>query len=124
PGLDNSLPASWRGGKLLGTPSQRNDIYTELKGEGDVPSSYSLSQNFPNPFNPETKILVTLPERCSIKITVYDVIGNEVAVIAEGEFMPGGHEFVFDGSNLTSGVYFYRISAEKFNAVRKMLLLK
>jgi len=124
PGLDNSLPASWRGGKLLGTPSQRNDVYTELKGEGDVPSSYSLSQNFPNPFNPETKILVTLPERSNIKITVYDVIGNEVAVIAEGEFMPGGHEFVFDGSKLTSGVYFYRISAEKFNAVRKMLLLK
>ena len=124
PGLDNSLPGSWKSGKLLGTPSQRNDVFTEVKERGDLPVAYSLSQNFPNPFNPETKIQVALPESGNIKLTVYDVLGNEVIVIADGVFTAGNHEFLFSGNDLTSGVYFYRLAAGSFNQVRKMLLLK
>ncbi len=124
PELDNAMPTSWVSGKRLGTPSARNDVYSDIKKTSNLPSDFSLSQNFPNPFNPETKILVTLPQRNEVKLKVYDVLGNQVSVLADGEFEAGSYEFIFDATGLPSGIYFYQMSAGKFNSVKKMVVLK
>lgn len=124
PTLDNTLASSWRTGKRLGTPSAQNDVYTGILKTSDLPSDFSLSQNFPNPFNPETKILVTLPWKSELKLKIFDVLGNEVGVIANGEFDAGTYEFIFDATGLPSGIYFYQMSAGRFNSVKKMVVLK
>ncbi|MDK9700841.1 MAG: T9SS type A sorting domain-containing protein [bacterium] len=89
-----------------------------------VPSEYSLAQNFPNPFNPSTEISFALPRAAKVKLTVMDVMGREVATLANGNFSAGSHRVTFDGSNLSSGVYFYRIEAGSFQAMHKMMLIK
>jgi hypothetical protein len=124
PDIDNSRVESWAVGKRLGTPSAINDVYTGIKQISDLPSDFSLSQNFPNPFNPVTKILVTLPERSEIKLKVFDILGNEIRVLANGEFEAGGYEFLFNATDLPSGVYIYSLSAGRYNSIKKMVLLK
>lgn len=124
PDIDNSRVESWAVGKRLGTPSAINDVYTGIKQISDLPSDYSLSQNFPNPFNPVTKILVTLPERSEIKLKVFDILGNEIRILANGEFEAGGYEFLFNAADLPSGVYIYSLSAGRYNSIKKMVLLK
>jgi hypothetical protein len=90
----------------------------------EVPSSFELSQNYPNPFNPFTYIRFAMPKDGSVSLKVYDVLGNEVKTLVEGNHRAGTYNIYFDGSNLASGVYFYRIVAVGFTAVRKMILLK
>ena len=93
------------------------------------PYNYILSQNYPNPFNPATKIKFNLPVRSNVKIRVYDMLGREAAVLANNQYSAGEHEVSFNGAQLSSGVYVYRIEAagingKTFNAVKKMVLLK
>jgi hypothetical protein len=71
-----------------------------------------------------TKILVTLPERSEIKLKVFDILGNEIRVLANGEFEAGGYEFLFNATDLPSGVYIYSLSAGRYNSIKKMVLLK
>jgi Secretion system C-terminal sorting domain len=89
-----------------------------------VPVSFSLHQNFPNPFNPVTKIKFDIPKMSSVNIKMYDVIGNEVGVIYSGELAPGYYEADFNASNYASGVYFYKIEAGEFTSVKRMVLVK
>ncbi|NUO17820.1 VCBS repeat-containing protein, partial [bacterium] len=89
-----------------------------------VPLNYELSSNYPNPFNPMTQIRFGLPEAQSVKLTVYDVTGREVARLADGAFGAGFHTVTFDASNLASGLYLYRIEAGEFVSSRKMILMK
>jgi hypothetical protein len=89
-----------------------------------VPSEYSLAQNFPNPFNPETKISFTLPESGNVTLKVFDLSGKEIASIVNGKLSAGKYEFSFNGNGLSSGVYFYRISANQFNETKRMILVK
>jgi hypothetical protein len=92
--------------------------------DGKIPDEYALHQNFPNPFNPESKIYFDLPEPASVEIIIYDIRGKEISRPVD-EYKPAGrYHITFDGSELPSGVYFYSIRTEKFNEVRKMLLLK
>ncbi len=86
--------------------------------------SYSLSQNYPNPFNPTTTIQYYMPERSLIRLVVYNTIGQEVAVLADGEKEAGTYSVNFNASSLPSGIYFYRIQAGKFIETKKMILLK
>jgi hypothetical protein len=99
-----------------------------------IPVEFSLEQNYPNPFNPATKIKYTIPQTNSpfpggargglVALKVYDVLGNEVATLVD-EFKPAGtYEVEFNASNLSSGTYFYRITADKFSSVKKMILVK
>jgi uncharacterized protein (DUF608 family) len=88
------------------------------------PFVFSLSQNFPNPFNPTTVISYTLPLDEKVVLKVYNVLGGEVATLVNEREMPGTHSAKFDGSNCASGVYFYRIQAGNFINTRKMLLIK
>jgi hypothetical protein len=90
----------------------------------EVPAVFSLGQNFPNPFNPETTIRYTLPSRSHVLLAVYNALGERVAVLAEGEQESGIHEVRFDGSALASGVYFYRLQSTGFVQTKKLSLLK
>ena len=90
-----------------------------------VPTIFSLSQNFPNTFNPTTKIKYALPNSVKVTIKVYDILGRLVKTLINDEFKDAGFfEITFDGTNLASGVYFYRIEAGKFVQSKKMVLLK
>ncbi len=88
------------------------------------PLEFSLSQNYPNPFNPSTTIEFQLPGRATVKITVYNMLGQEVGVIADGEFQAGVHQANWNAKNMPSGAYVYRINAGKYSAVKRMLLVK
>lgn len=89
-----------------------------------VPVVYQLYQNFPNPFNPVTKIKFDLPEQSNVNIRVYDILGNEVARIYNGELTAGFYEIDWNASDFASGVYFYRIDAGDFSSIKRMVLVK
>ncbi len=89
-----------------------------------LPDRYALGQNYPNPFNPSTKIQYQLPEAGNVKITVFDVKGAEVDILFSGVQNAGTYNIDFDGSRLTSGVYFYKLETEAFTDVKKMMLVK
>ncbi len=86
--------------------------------------SYKLYQNHPNPFNPTTQINFSIPEASKVSITVFNALGQEVAELANREFAVGNHTVNFNASNLTSGIYFYRMNSANFSQTMKMLLLK
>lgn len=93
--------------------------------EADImPMDFSLEQNYPNPFNPVTVIKFHLPITSSVSLRVYDMLGNEVAVLLNGVTTSGVHEVSFNGSNLSSGLYIYRFETPYYKESRKLLLLK
>ena len=100
------------------------DDATSMNDEGKVVTNYSLYQNFPNPFNPTTRIQFQLPNREYVTVKVFDILGNEVAILVNGEMEIGSYEVEFDASNLPSGIYFYRLQAGEFINTKKMILMK
>jgi hypothetical protein len=92
--------------------------------EEQLPSSFALEANYPNPFNPQTTIGFALPQSGQVRLVVYDVLGRAVARLVEGTLAAGRHEVVFDASGLPTGVYLYRLEADGFVQVRRMLLVK
>ena len=88
------------------------------------PSTFNLGQNYPNPFNPSTVIRFDLPSRSFVTLKVYDIVGREITELVNGLTEAGTHEIKFDASGLPSGVYLYRITADKFVETKKLLLLK
>lgn len=86
--------------------------------------SYGLSQNYPNPFNPVTKLQYSIKHAGHVSLRVYDVLGAEVATLVQQEQAPGVYTVQFDGSHLSSGIYFYKLESGTFSQVHKMLLLK
>jgi len=100
------------------------DLEGITNNNNQVPTVYSLSQNYPNPFNPETKIQFGLPKAGQVKLVVYDLIGAEVATLVDENMQAGYHNVTFNGINLASGVYFYRLNAGDFVNVKKMVLVK
>lgn len=91
--------------------------------EGPV-SEYQLSQNYPNPFNPSTQINFAIPNTTKVSLKVFNAIGKEVATLIDGQIEPGNHSIVFDATDLSSGVYYYTISAENLIQTKKMILLR
>jgi hypothetical protein len=98
--------------------------YSEVAEVEVVPTQYELSQNYPNPFNPSTTIRFSLPKQTQLKINIYNMIGEQVATIAEGMYESGYHKVTFNASNLPSGTYIYRLQSNEFVQVKKMILLK
>ena len=88
------------------------------------PAEFSLRQNYPNPFNPSTSIQYAIGNRQFVSLKVYDILGNEVATLVNEEKPTGTYEIDFDASNLTSGIYFYQLTAGSFSQTKKMLLLR
>ena len=90
----------------------------------DLPLFYNLGQNYPNPFNPSTTIEYSIPKQSRVTIKVYDLLGREVVTLINEEKPAGNYSITFDASNLSSGVYFYRLSTSEFNETKKLLLLR
>jgi hypothetical protein len=95
-----------------------------VKDKITVPMVYSLSQNFPNPFNPSTTIKYSLAKEGFIKLTVYNSIGSKVATIVDGYKPSGNYSVQFNGSNLASGIYLYRLESGNYSSAKKFILQK
>ncbi|HWA06880.1 MAG TPA: M14 family zinc carboxypeptidase, partial [Ignavibacteria bacterium] len=99
---------------------QLRPITTGITGSTGMPKEFRLHQNYPNPFNPVTKIMFEIPlqtSRRDVSLAVYDILGNEIAVLVNSKLTPGTYEYTWDASNFPSGVYFYRLTADDFSAV-------
>ena len=100
-------------------------ISTDVDDDGPlVPFSFALQQNYPNPFNPSTKIPFSLAIKSVVTISVFDILGRRVAEINLGTLPAGDHVLDYQPENFSSGIYFYKIDAGQFSAVRRMVLLK
>lgn len=94
-----------------------------------IPARFELEQNYPNPFNPATQIAFSIPAQLNVRLTVYNMLGQQVKQLVDGSLPAGSHEVTWDGQNdngtlASSGVYFYRLTAGKSNLTRKMVMLK
>jgi hypothetical protein len=90
----------------------------------NLPFTFCLEQNYPNPFNPSTTIKFELPQTSHVKLSVSDLLGREVIVLLNEKRNAGIHEVKLEGSNLASGVYFYRLQARDFIQTKKLVILK
>jgi len=89
-----------------------------------IPLNFGLEQNYPNPFNPDTRIHFELPHDSPVRLTIYDLLGRDVAIVVDGYTKAGRYDVTFTAKNLPSGVYFYRLQAGTFNDVKKFVLLR
>ena len=103
--------------------SKRVASVTSVESE-EIPTKFELSQNYPNPFNPETTIKFAVPEKGRYTLKVYDILGQEVATLFDEEMNAGIQKLTFNGSNLTSGIYIYRLIGKNVNISKKMILMK
>lgn len=99
-------------------------IMTGITSNKPVQSKFELFQNFPNPFNPVTKITFNLPKTSHVMLNVYNTIGQQIAHLVNKNVEAGIHSVTFDGSNLPSGIYLYKLQVNSFIQTKKMLLLK
>ena len=95
-----------------------------IKVEVTAPSEFSLLQNYPNPFNPSTQIVFRLKEDVQVNLTVFDLLGREVATVVNETMKAGSHKVSFDASDLGAGIYFYSLQAGSFHEMKKMTLIK
>lgn len=112
---------------LLGDPALKlplNSITQVATRINNIPNSYSLDQNYPNPFNPSTTINYSILEDGLVTIKVYDILGREVITLVNEEKQPGNYEVKFNGDNLSSGIYLYKMTANDFVEVKKFVLTK
>jgi hypothetical protein len=105
------------------------EVLTDVNDQNIVPTEYSLNQNYPNPFNPSTTIKFGLPENSNVSLVLYNMLGQQIVKLVDKTFSAGYHNVEVNGSNLTSGIYIYSISAEGekgdiFKETKKMILLK
>lgn len=109
-----------------------NVIYNITEGQllavnninNSIPEKYSLSQNYPNPFNSMTNVKWQMLKAGIAKIVVFDILGKEITTIVNGKYTPGTYEVTFDASQLSSGIYFYKLIANDFSETKKMLMIK
>lgn len=97
---------------------------TGVEDDYQLPNEFSLSQNYPNPFNPVTNINFSIPILSKVELIVYNILGEQIAALVNEIKDAGTYTVLFDASKLTSGVYFYKISAYGFNQTKKLILLK
>jgi len=102
--------------------------YSQIVGiqviSNEVPSDYSLKQNYPNPFNPNTNFSFSITKAGNTKLVVYDMLGRVAAILADGYLAAGSYKADFNASNLSSGVYFYRLTSGSFTDTRKLSVVK
>jgi Outer membrane protein Omp28/Secretion system C-terminal sorting domain len=128
----------WKDTSMVTVAFIQNDVNKEVlnvgKGNSNliginnlgngIPSSFSLSQNYPNPFNPSTNFKFNLPNQSFVTLRVFDMLGREVALLANGRFDAGSYLVDWDASEFTSGVYFYTLNAGDYSETKKMMLIK
>jgi beta-glucanase (GH16 family) len=133
--LNLAVGGSWPGNPDVTTPFPDTmevdyvrvyQLATTVGGDlqGQIPDQYDLLQNYPNPFNPTTTIRYGIPRRSAVKLALYNTLGQPAGEFVNGEMDPGYYELTLDGKRLSSGVYFYRLTAGDFVRTRRLLLLK
>ncbi len=123
---DPNDPSYWGiSSKINGSPGS-DDLTTDIESNTDesLPSEYKLYQNYPNPFNPITQIKYSIPKISHITLKVYNLLGQEVATLFDGARQTGNYTATFNGRELSSGIYFYRMNTDNFVETKKSLLLK
>ena len=122
---DDEIVVATHGRGVWTVPWAEIDVSTEDGRPSEVPQEFSLAQNYPNPFNPTTTINFSLPREVSVRLTVFDAIGRQVAVLTDRVYAAGAHELVWDASRHASGIYFYRMEAGgRLIQTQKMTLIK
>lgn len=107
----------------LGSSTAVSDPPGDL-AESKLPREFKLEQNFPNPFNPETKISFAVKEKCRVVLKVFNIMGREILTLIDQDYSPGFHHIILDAGPLPSGTYLYQIRMKDFHAVKKMILLE
>jgi predicted CXXCH cytochrome family protein len=110
--------------KLLRDAIARFSPTVILDEGGLLPNRYELAQNYPNPFNPSTIIKFSIPEQGNVKVTIFDGLGRQVAILVNNFYQPGNYKIEWNATSYASGIYFYRLEAKNFNMVKKMVLIK
>ena len=130
PKTSNVFRVAISGGITTG-PALTNQtwVFTEtIQGinieEGEIPEEYSLMQNYPNPFNPSTTIRFSIPAASYVTLEVFNALGEKVEVLVSEELSAGTYKYEWNAKDLTSGIYFYRLTSESFTESKKMILLK
>jgi hypothetical protein len=108
---------------IIDTYASVQSVVTNVD-EDNIPEEFYILRNYPNPFNPSTKIQFAVPEKSTVKIYLHDILGSEIAVILDEEVNPGVKEIELNGSNLASGVYLVRMVANNYQQTIKISLLK
>ena len=122
---DDEIVVATHGRGVWTVPWAEIDVSVDEDNISELPKSFSLEPNYPNPFNPSTTITFNMPEEAKVRITVFDVIGRKVATLTDQVYAAGTHEMVWDASSYASGVYFYRMEAAgKLIQTQKMMLVK
>ncbi len=126
PAKDNALAQSWAASAGNGSPGVQNTVYTHIENDvANYPLQFELKPNYPNPFNPQTRIAFGLARAANVHLAVYDVLGREIAVLVNGNMTAGWHTADFIAHNNASGLYFYQMKIDgKAVAVKKMLLIR
>lgn len=120
-GPDGYVYAGTAGGNIF---RSSNPVTSMQNNESRLPTAFYLYQNYPNPFNPTTTINYSIPKTSFVSIEVYDVLGKRVSTLVNEEKTAGNYSIKFDGRNLSSGIYFYRLQSEDFSQTKKFVLLK
>ena len=110
--------------EISSTWNMQLNCLTGIEKNQSIPEKFGLSQNYPNPFNPVTLIKYDIPKSTQVKLTVYNELGTEVAVVVNKTQPAGNYSIRFDGSNYSSGIYFYKIETPEFVQTKKMILVK
>ena len=122
---ENAILVVGNNGSVFRTSSWiPTEVKEELQENLFVPKNFILLPNYPNPFNPSTKIRYSIPKRSNVVIKVYDILGKEVITLVNEEKPAGTYESTWDAANLPSGVYFYQLKAGKYVETKKMILMK
>ena len=116
------INTAWAVGQR-GTILKRSGL-TGLSGNSQIPGMFSLEQNYPNPFNPVTTVKFYVPEAAKIEITIFDITGKQLDLIAAGIYLPGEYEAEWNAEKYSSGVYFYRMTAGDYSETKTMVLIK
>jgi hypothetical protein len=109
---------------------KRTIVTSVLNLNSGIPEKFSLSQNYPNPFNPTTNLEFGISKSVYVRLSVYDMLGKEVVTLVNSNLNPGTYSYKFDGSNLASGIYYYKIvtnspsEAGNFTDLKRMVLIK
>ncbi len=96
----------------------------DVASQSEIPIEFALNQNYPNPFNPTTTISFTISKSSNVNLQIFDVLGNKINTIINEQLTPGYYKANFDASNLSSGIYFYKLETDYVTITKKCLLIK
>jgi predicted acyl esterase len=119
-----SLPVQSVGNGILSNMFENNGNLSSAQDDNMIPKEFNLSQNYPNPFNPTTTIKYSVPVNSNVTIKIFDMAGREVSTLVNTQAIPGNYSVNFNGQSLSSGIYFYKMTAGSFIDVKKLVLIK